>query len=158
MAISSDKTQSKVSEQTIFRSKVEAIEERVTQKMGYETILIKSLKRMEARKLGLALLVGFCVGVVACFISMTVSTGKQQLSNLRYEVNAYPVAESSNHSQRSGRGHGTEGSNPSSDGATGTKQTSSSTRDDAPSGGQTKDSNLESGEPRFQKQNREMIS
>lgn len=76
MAISSDKTRSKVSEQIGFRSKVEAIEQRVTQKMGYEMILIKSLKRMEARKLGLALLVGFCVGVVACFISMTVSTGK----------------------------------------------------------------------------------
>ncbi|XP_064956358.1 beta-1,2-xylosyltransferase XYXT1-like [Musa acuminata AAA Group] len=144
MAISSDKTRSKVSEQIGFRSKVEAIEQRVTQKMGYEMILIKSLKRMEARKLGLALLVGFCVGVVACFISMTVSTAKQQLSNLPYVVNASPVAESSNYSQRSGRGRGAEGSNPSSDGATRTNQTSSSTRDDALSGGQTKGSNLES--------------
>ncbi|URD72979.1 Glycosyltransferase [Musa troglodytarum] len=144
MAISSDKTRSKVSGQIIFRSKVEAIEQSVTQKMGYEMILIKSLKRMEARKLGLALLGGFFVGVVACFIFMTVSTATQQLSNLPYVVNASPVAESSNSSQRSGRGHGTEGSNPSSDGATRTKQTSSSTRDDAPSGGQAKASNLES--------------
>lgn len=43
--------------------------------MGYEMHLIKSPHRMESRKLGLALLVGFCIGVVTSFISITLSTG-----------------------------------------------------------------------------------
>ncbi|WOL01190.1 hypothetical protein Cni_G09904 [Canna indica] len=64
------------------------------QKMGYEVMLAKSLNRMESRKLGLALLVGFSIGVFTCFISMTVSTDKPQSS--RYENYADPAAESSN--------------------------------------------------------------
>ncbi|RRT40526.1 hypothetical protein B296_00029806 [Ensete ventricosum] len=45
--------------------------------MGYEMVLIKSPHRMESRKLGLALLVGFCIGVVTSFISITLSSGNQ---------------------------------------------------------------------------------
>ncbi|WOL03836.1 hypothetical protein Cni_G12556 [Canna indica] len=46
--------------------------------MGYEKTIVRSLSRVEARKLGLALLVGCCLVVVTYFISMSDTAADQQ--------------------------------------------------------------------------------
>ncbi|CAD5164578.1 unnamed protein product [Musa acuminata subsp. malaccensis] len=101
--------------------------------MGYEMLLIKSPHRMESRKLGLALLVGFCIGVVTSFISITLSTAEQQFS-LAYGARANPSPEINLHPHISGR---------SATGVIRMKQTSSSTNYAAHSTGQTKDDAVE---------------
>ncbi|KAJ8492405.1 hypothetical protein OPV22_014126 [Ensete ventricosum] len=101
--------------------------------MGYEMILIKSPHRMESRKLGLALLVGFCIGVVTSFISITLSSAEQQFS-LAYGARANPSPEINLHPHISGR---------STTGVIRMKQTSSSTNDTALSTVQTKDDAVE---------------
>ncbi|URE24132.1 Glycosyltransferase [Musa troglodytarum] len=97
--------------------------------MGYEMLLIKSPHRMESRKLGLALLVGFCIGVVTSFISITLSTAEQQFS-WAYGARANPSPEINPHPRMSGR---------SATGVIRMNQTSSSTNYTAHSTAQAKD-------------------
>ncbi|URE27803.1 Glycosyltransferase [Musa troglodytarum] len=99
--------------------------------MGYEMLLIKSPHRMESRKLGLALLVGFCIGVVTSFISITLSTAEQQFS-WTYGARANPSPEINPHPRMSDAGR-------SATGVIRMNQTSSSTNYTAHSTVQAKD-------------------
>ncbi|CAL9107538.1 beta-1,2-xylosyltransferase XYXT1-like isoform X1 [Musa acuminata AAA Group] len=89
--------------------------------MGYHKILAKKLGQMEARKLGLPLLLGFCVGVLTCVVVMSVSTIEQQLS-LFYGVWVHPAEEISRDPQISDAGI-----SPNSSVVVRTKQNSPST-------------------------------
>ncbi|RZS14391.1 hypothetical protein BHM03_00046093 [Ensete ventricosum] len=112
--------------------------------MGYEMILIKSPHRMESRKLGLALLVGFCIGVVTSFISITLSSGNQFPSSydeIKETLNSsfpWPTELAPIHRRRSTFIHTYQVRKPAR-----MKQTSSSTNDTTLSTVQTKDDAVE---------------
>ncbi|URD94270.1 Glycosyltransferase [Musa troglodytarum] len=102
--------------------------------MGYHKILAKKLGRLEASKLGLCLLLGFCVGVLTCVVAMSVSTIEQQLS-LFDRVWVHPAEESTPDPQISGI-------SPNSSVVVGTKQNSPSTMYIAPSTAQIQQNTL----------------
>ncbi|KAJ8501273.1 hypothetical protein OPV22_011825 [Ensete ventricosum] len=105
--------------------------------MGYHKILAKKLGQMEARKLGLSLLLGFCVGVLTCVVVMSVSTIQQQLSSF-YGVCVHPAQESSTRDPQISDA----GISSNSSVVVSTKHNSPSTMYSAPSTGQIQQNTL----------------
>ncbi|CAL9146674.1 beta-1,2-xylosyltransferase XYXT1 [Musa acuminata AAA Group] len=75
--------------------------------MGYEKTVVRNLSRFEARKLGLALLVGCCVVILTYFISMS-ETSVDQQSSVAYRVRDNAAVEGKIRLQNQERGRKTE--------------------------------------------------
>ncbi|WOK93372.1 hypothetical protein Cni_G02069 [Canna indica] len=61
--------------------------------MGYEKAIVRSMSRIEARKLGLALLVGCCIVILTYFISMSETAGVDEQPSLTYKVGTNEAVE-----------------------------------------------------------------
>ncbi|RRT53358.1 hypothetical protein BHE74_00021480 [Ensete ventricosum] len=70
--------------------------------MGYEKTVARNLSRIEARKLGLALLVGCCVVILTYFISMSETSVDQQPS-VAYRVGSNEAVEGKTRLQSHGK-------------------------------------------------------